>query len=754
MRRTQVLCLAAAAALALASRAECQPAQTPDTIDVIGTTPLGGTVDAARLAANVQSASADDIRKQGALDLADFMRRSFSSVFANDAQGNALQPDIQYRGFVGSPLLGLPQGLAVYQDGVRVNEPFGDTVNWALIPESAIERVELIPGSNPLFGLNALGGAISITTKNGFTSPGASVELTTGSFGRVAAEGEVGGSTDTGVGYFFTASHLDEDGWRDFSPTRATRLFAAASANGDDSSIDVTLTHADTNLIGNGAAPIDLLKLDRHAVFTRPDQTENHLSLLAVRGEQHESERLTVSGNLYVRESNTDTVNGDESSYAECGSAPGLLCDAGEIVLDDHGSPIEATVAVVGATLNRTTTSQHTTGFSLQGAWANRGAGHDNDFVLGLAHDVSGADFGAATELGRLDATRLAVPAGVLVGASRVDLRAMIANTSLYFSDVWAYGRAALTISGRYNRTAVGLEDRLGDALNGHHYFERFNPAIGLTIGLGDHSTVYAGYSEANRAPSPVELTCADAQAPCRLPNAFVADPPLEQVVAHTFEAGIRGRLRTGHWHAGVFRTVNDDDILFVSAGRLTNEGYFANVGKTRREGIELDAAGGEGEKIGWFANYTLLSATFRQRFSVASANNPAAVDGEIPVAIGDRLPLVPDRLLKIGITTRLGERWTLRGDLLASSGEYLRGDEGNLDGKIAGYALVNLRVEYGLGRAARLFLDIDNVLDEQYETFGVFGDAAGVLGPSFGDPRFLGPGAPRAAWIGVRFSL
>ena len=138
--------------------------QPLETVEVIGTTPLGAALDADRITSNVQTATSEEIRELGALDLTDFMRRSFTNVFVNEAQNNPLQPDLRYRGFVGSPLLGLPQGIAVYQDAVRINEPFGDTVNWALIPLSAIDTVNLMPGSNPLFGLNALGGTISIRT--------------------------------------------------------------------------------------------------------------------------------------------------------------------------------------------------------------------------------------------------------------------------------------------------------------------------------------------------------------------------------------------------------------------------------------------------------------------------------------------------------------------------------------------------------------------------------------------------------------
>ena len=175
-----------------------QPPAPVEIIDVVGVTPLGGEIDTNRIAANVQTASADDLREQGALDLADFMNRSLGSVFVNDVQSNPLQPDVQYRGFVGSPLLGLPQGLAVYQDGVRINEPFGDTVNWALIPESAIDSVYLVPGSNPLFGLNALGGAIAVRTKDGLRNEGTRAELLTGSFGSSACKPKPAARSATG----------------------------------------------------------------------------------------------------------------------------------------------------------------------------------------------------------------------------------------------------------------------------------------------------------------------------------------------------------------------------------------------------------------------------------------------------------------------------------------------------------------------------------------------------------------------------
>ncbi|HVS25313.1 MAG TPA: TonB-dependent receptor [Gammaproteobacteria bacterium] len=746
----------ASEASATASGARAAPPPAGDTIDVIGTTPLGAELDTSRVAGNVQTATAEQIREAGALDLADFMKRALGSVFVNDAQGNPLQPDVQYRGFVGSPLLGLPQGLAVYQDGVRVNEPFGDTVNWALIPESAIDTVSLMPGSNPLFGQNALGGALSIDTKSGFSHPGTSVEALAGSFGRVELQAETGGAAEDRLGWFVTGSYLDEDGWRDYSPTTAKQLFANVATRTDKRWLGLSVTYADTDLVGNGAAPVELLAQDRAAVFTHPDRTRNELTLLSFRGSQALSNRLALTGNVYSRSSNVRTLNSDDSDFAECTATPGFICEptAGgeEIVRDPSGAPIPASPAVEGATVNRTSTEQDSVGLNVQATWTGEDTRRDNRLTLGLARDRSDVSFASSTELGSLDSTRLASPSGVLVGDASVDLGATIESTGVYATDTFTLAeRAALTFSGRFNRTEVKLDDRLGGDLSGAHTFERFNPALGLTY-MAEHAlTLYAGYSEANRAPSPVELTCADPGDPCRLPNAFVADPPLKQVVAKTFEAGIRAR--DGSLHVGLFRTTNDDDILFVSAGALTNQGYFTNVGETRRDGLELNLAIPLGKGWHWFLDYTYLDATFRDAFTAPSPHNPAAQNGEIRVAKGDRLPLVPHNLLKAGIWI-VRPRSDVGVDLVASSGSYYRGDEANLLEQLDGYAVVNVHAEFRLNDHARVLLNVDNLIDRTYETFGALGDAQRVLGPSYTDPRFVGPGAPRAAWVGVRVSF
>ena len=739
--------------LLLAAQARAQ--QPIDEIEVVARTPLGAGVNADLVASNVHKATAEQIRDQRAVDLADFMKRNLASVFVNEAQSNPLQPDVQYRGFVASPLLGLPQGVAVYQDGVRINEPFGDTVNWALIPDNAIETVYLMPGSNPLFGLNALGGAIAIETKNGFLNPGNSAEIYGGSFGRWGLSAETGGSINERFSHYLTGSYFTENGWRDFSPTDAIQLFGKLAWQNDATSVDLSMSLADTDLIGNGAAPIDLLDSSRTAVFTRPDQTENDLKLISLLAKHEICDELTLTGNAYFRKSDIASYNGDDSDYAECEIDPGFVCeehgDNEDVIFDQIGDQITASAAVLGATVNRSNTEQDSIGLNLQMNWSGNFGSHGNSFMIGLAYDESNVEFGASTELGVLDETRLAVPSGIFVGDSFTALVAETSNLGFYVTNTFLLSdRMALTLSGRYTDTRIRLRDQLGTELNGDHSFNRFNPAIGITVALSDELNLYAGYSESNRAPSPVELTCADENDPCRLPNAFLADPPLEQVVAKTFELGARGKWNGGRWQTGLFQTTNNDDIHFVSAGALSNQGFFDNIGKTHRIGLEINLDR-ESDIVSWFANYTYLAASFEETLALPSANNPTAVDGEVFVTPGNRLPLIPRSLFKAGLRISVGTAIKLGGEVLAGTDFHMRGDEGNDSARIGGHAVLNLRGEYLINKNVGLFVNVDNVFNLEYETFGLFGAAEDVLGDDIEDSRFFSPAAPRAAWLGLR---
>ena len=740
----------AAGAVVLAGATTAMAAEDElEIVEVIA--PLGIPGDGESLA-NVQQAAAAAVAESRTLDLADFLRRNLASVFINEAQGNPLQADVQFRGFVGSPLLGLPQGIAVYQDAVRINEPFGDTVNWALIPEAAIATVTLVPGSNPLFGLNALGGTVSIRTKDGADHPGSTVELLAGSFGRRALTAQTGGVASENLSYYATASALAEDGWRDFSPTDARQAFAKVVWHRERIRVDASATLVRTDLIGNGTAPIDLLRQQRGAIFTRPDQTENALAQGNVVARLDLAENVAIDANVYFRTSDIDSYNGDDSDFEPCEDEPEWLCEEeDETVFDAQGQPVAAAEALEGATINRTRTEQDGIGFGVQADWLGALGGRTNRLVAGMAFDASAVDFAASTELGTLDPTRLAVPGGVFVNEAFTDVTADTEYLALYLADTLALSDAlSITAAARLNSASVTLRDQRGTALDGDHRFRRINPAVGISYRLPIDILLYANYGETNRAPSPVELTCADEDAPCRLPNAFLADPPLAQVVARTLEVGARGVVAGVQWRGGWFQARNADDIIFISAGALTNQGYFANVGTTQRSGFELSLDGGTDERLRWFIRYTVLSATFEDAFPVPSANHPRATGGEIAVQAGDRLPLVPERLLKAGVQLSATPRLDFAANLLHASRRHYRGDEANLASNIEGYAVLNLRADFRVNDRVSMFATMDNAFDEDYATFGLFGEADEVLGDDFEDTRFLTPAAPRAAWAGV----
>jgi outer membrane receptor protein involved in Fe transport len=265
---------------------------------------------------------------------------------------------------------------------------------------------------------------------------------------------------------------------------------------------------------------------------------------------------------------------------------------------------------------------------------------------------------------------------------------------------------------------------------------------------VGAGGTGFASYSLSSRIPTPSELGCADPDDPCRLPNAFVADPPLGSVVARTLEGGFRARWNGLSWSASGFRTAISDDIIFVSSGALTNSGHFENIGRTSRTGVEAAISGHAGV-VSWSGAYTFLRARFGGPLTLTSPNHPEAVDGEILVSKGNAIPGVPRHNLKAELAATVS-RLSIHGEASFMSSMYLRGDEANLLEPIGGRGLVNVGAGWRLTSRLRAVGRITNVFNAEYSSFGLLGEADQVLGDAFEDPRFVSPGAPRAAWAGV----
>ncbi|MDX1519349.1 MAG: TonB-dependent receptor, partial [Gammaproteobacteria bacterium] len=725
--------------------------QQKETIEVIGITPTHGIgLPETRIPFNVQSATSADLEASQSLDITDFMNRNLGSVSVNDAQNNPLQKDVQYRGFTASPLLGQPQGIVVYQNSVRVNEVFGDTVNWDLIPESSIASMNLIGGANPLFGLNSLGGALSIITKNGFTHPGHSVEVYGGSHERIVTTTESGANNGT-WGYYGTVSYFDEDGWRDQSPSDALNLFTSFGfRDGTTTSLDLNFNYADTDLIGNGAIPIELPEQDRDAIFTAPDQTENELFFIDLEGEHWFNSLTVMSGNLFYRDNDVNSFNGDGSEFEECdtsdegellvegldeddiGEPGGPQCDGSETVADLESMfdaefpedqfgdfiPGEFGGEENNAINNISSQDQKNYGGSLQFSFLHDLFQRENQFILGGSYSQGFTFFDSAVEIAQLNDDRSTEGTGFFVPEEATVVKTQTRSWSVYLTDTIAVtDQLNLTLSGRYNNTGVKIRDESGDfpELTGEHDYHRFNPAAGITYAFQPNTHGYFNYSESARAPTPIELACADPDAPCNLPNSFLADPPLDQVVTKSFEGGFRGNfyneyLQSVNWHVGGFHATNEDDIIFISTGGVSaNEGFFDNVGDTQRLGMEL-GLNGIWNRLNWFLNYSFVQATFEDNFIVSSPNHPFAEDlgsgddNEIQVSSGDRIPGIPAHSLKAGAEYFVTPKLSIGGDLLFSTGVYLRGDESNQLDTTDAYAVVNLTGNYNVTKNFSVF--------------------------------------------------
>jgi outer membrane receptor protein involved in Fe transport len=730
-----VLLLAAVGAAPLA-RGQGNPAEAVELgkVEVVGTTPLPGLgVPLDRVPANVQIFGPRLQERPSTLpDLLD--RRAISAV-ASQGQGNPFQPDFSYRGFSASPLLGLPQGLGVFQDGVRINEPFGDVVNWDLLPLSAIGSIQVIPGTTPMFGPNALGGTIAVYTKSGASYPGGSLEAHAGSWARRALAVEQGGSHGD-WDYFATGHWLRDRGWAQHNPSRIEQLFAKVGHQTERSDFDVSLTAAHNTLEGNQALPLSFLD-DIRQPYTYPDRNENRAVLLAAKGSAFLGDRLLAGATAYVRRYRSDGFSSNVNDDPDVFDGSEATNDAARI-------------------------DQKSWGLGGQLTWAGKLGGRDNQLLAGASIDAGDARYTRLTQPAAFTSSRATRATGEFVQA--VDAGTATRHYGAFVSDTLALTQPwSVTLSARREVARLGIDDRSGaaPALCGRHRFSRLNPSAGTTYAFSPSLTAYAGYSEGMRAPTAMELTCADAAAPCKLPNAFLSDPPLQAIVAKTIEVGVRGRWATeGQWSASLYRTTLDDDIQFVSAGAgALSAGFFRNVGSTRRGGVELAASDRRGAWE-WAARYSWIRATFDDAFVEHSPNNSSAdAAGDIAVAPGNRIPGIPAHALKLSLDYT-GRGWSAGAAVRAASRVYARGDENNRDiqGAIPGYGVLDLHAGWRVAHGFEIFGVVDNVLDKRYA-------GQGLLGLNFFDgsnhafapeapvaEQFRGMGAPRGAWVGVRY--
>jgi outer membrane receptor protein involved in Fe transport len=716
-------------------------------VDVVSTTPLQALgTPISEVPANVQVATSKEIDQQKPLNLGEFLDNNLGSVNTSNGIGNPYQMDVSYRGFNASPVMGSPVGMSVYFDGVRFNEPFGDTVNWDLIPSNAISSINLIPGSNPLFGLNTLGGALAVNTKSGATSPGVSATLTGGSWGRRAFQFEAGGEDkERGLDYFVAGNIFHEDGWREHSSSDVRQVFSKVGWHNDKTDLDLSLALVDNEMEGTQALPLSMWGNTKQA-YTYPDSIKNKLAMISLKGTHFLADDKLIAGNVYYRMSNAKSFNSNAGCVAGCPTST-------------NGTPSDQ--AAMDSQNVMSTTYQDGYGGSLQFSLLDDLIGHHNNFTVGASADWSRTSFNQDGYLANLFNYQTVTDPSMSL-QNDVRLKTRSDYYGLYATDNFAFNdQINVTLSGRYNIAKVNLAGYSTDytvtpsdvgSLDGNHEYKRFNPAIGFNYNPTKSLGFYGGYNEGMRAPTPIELSCADPARPCALPAGFNSDPDLKKVVAKTWEGGVRGKLtKDVSWNIGVYDTKTDNDIQFMTDPGSTVLGYFKNVGKTERKGLEMGIHG-KLDKLAFAANYGFVDATYESGFDVASGSNSSMDAGLIHVNKGNRLPGIARQTLKVRSSYEITPEWSFGGNLLVAAGQYAHGDENNQDvnGKVPGYAVLNLDTSLKLNQNWILFAKVNNVFDKEYATYGQLGQNiyTGI------DEQFRTPSAPRAGWVGITYQF
>ncbi|NQW66105.1 MAG: TonB-dependent receptor [Burkholderiales bacterium] len=745
-------------------------------VQVVNTSPLPGIgIEKNKLPYEVQTFNSATLRQGNSLNLSEFMTENLNGVNVNDIQGSPYQSDVTYRGFRASATLGASQGLSVYLDGVRVNEAFGDVVNWDMFPEAAFDNVTLVPGSNPIYGLNTLGGALAFTTKSGLTTQGNELGLSLGSFGRTKIDLTHGSKSADGWHRFIAGTAFAEKGWRDESAGSLQNLFVKVGRTQNDNNWDMSFLSGGSKLMGNGLTPstnydgvedpkaagvAGLYERNRKAVYSYPDETKNTTNLLTFNFQRVLDANTELSATAYVRRSKQNRLGGD----VECDDTTGDGCD-------DFLTPDDT----IEGLIRRSATSQTSYGVAtnLTKIW------DAHQVTAGAALDKSKSSYSATEEeeCPLNTDTREVSTSGCSAAQTTAGVVGNSTALGLYLSDTLTLSPAThVTIAGRYNRSSVS--NTLTDYFDANNdlqagvvaakesfTFKKFNPSLGLTHKLNDGLTVFGNLGQSNRVPTVIELGCADKNNPCQLPTGLQADPELKQVVSQTIEVGMRWRNERNYALAvSAYSTNNKNDILFTPSA-TAGMGYFANFSKTRYQGLDLSASKSWGV---WSlrTQYSYLYATYQDTAPLMSG------DRSMSIKPGTRMAGLPMNTLKLHLDWQASEKLFLGASTVSTSRLITQGNEDGLvglddetvatDASTKGYTLLNLSATYKAEKGLEYFGKINNALNKRYETYGLmaannFALDGSSLNGTAGEQtvaKFVAPGATRSLWVGLRYKF
>ena len=704
------------------------PQQSLPQIDIIATTPMGSSgIPLDRFAGNAQIIGNKDIPIDS-ISVAETLNDQGNSIFINDTQGNPFHVDLNYRGFTAAPTLGTPQGLSVFLDGIRMNEPFGDVMAWDLIPHIAIANLSLIPGSNPVYGINTLGGAIALETKSGFSYTKNEAKVSTGSYGRASLDAQTGGNSD-GNAYYLGFTSFNEDGWAMNTRSQIRQAFTKFSHRSEDVGLDVSMMYSDNNLRGNQTVPLSNQN-QAELGYSHPDYMSSQNLMLNVKGTFNVDTFNNVEASVYYRKINRSMFNSNIFAWLKDPATNNtencyqtLDCPASNIL---------------------TSVSQNIVGMNFE--WSNNQPIGELNQVFTIGGNLEYGNT-AMSNLGQnsfinTQNNNESIGVGPQLAQSQIDSKNQ--RFGMYLADIISLNDSLnLNVSARYDYAKIslsgasctdvnlcnnlelipGVNNGVSD-VSGTHTYQRINPAVGLNYQVNPALTTFISYSEGFRTPSAIELACADSLNPCSgIPNSFASDPELKAVVSRTIEIGFRGKVSDAlSWRAAVFNSDLTDDIIFNQTN--ANQGYFANVGSTRRSGLEIGFNGNQ-QKWDYAVTGSYVDATFQSPFNPANANNSSCIAqggcSAVTVQPGAHIPNIPALMLKAKLSYQFVPTTKLSAQILAQGPSYARGDETNTDinGQVPGYMVAKLSATYQLDKHLMLFGSVNNLLDHRYSNFG-----------------------------------
>jgi iron complex outermembrane receptor protein len=731
---------------------------------VISTTPLSnaGGISADKIPALISTVTSKDFEEKHMPSVADAITAHVPGAIAINTDGSDLSPDIFYRGFDASRVSGKAAGLAVYQNGVRINESFGDAVNLDLVPPIAVDHADIFT-SNPIFGLNALGGAINFTMKNGFTFQGGDASVLGGSYGRVNTNLEYGKKIGD-YSFYFAGDLYRDSGYRPFGAQNAERLYADLGYRSQDSELHL-IGGFGRSLLGVAATtPVVLVNQQYNSVFTTPQTTNNQAGMAQLTGKFDISPKWSIASNFYLRQYDQFHVDGNDAQVEDCSSPDIVGGTAGQLCAQPQGSQNSASVlkfvtssgAFVPSqgfpnvfpygTTSNTSTHSTSAGTQLQATNKDSFFGHENYFVFGGSADAGSTNYSSMTTLGQLNSALQVIESGfpgagtILNTAGNIGVNStFVHGTATYFGlfslDTFNITKElALTAGARFNVANIGLTDLTSStsSLNSSATYNRINPVVGLTYTFAPSLTIYGAYSEANRAPTPLESACSNPNLPCVLENALVSDPPLQQVVSHTYEGGARGTIAlpndfgTLGYKAAYFHTASTNDIISEPSS-ISGQGYYTNVPETLRKGVEAGLIYNKGP-WSFYGNYAFVDATYQFSAAFSSPNNPFAdTNGNIYVTPGDHIPGIPRHMGKVGAEYEVTSRFKLGADAIFVGAQYYAGDDSNQNPQLPFYYVLNAHASYKVTDHIEVFGLVNNLLNRQYATHGSFYDATGT---------------------------